>query len=122
MAEGFCTKCGFVIESFKGLTGCPSCGTTKSIPCDNKNQVNVNINIHELRILCIWAERWVGTFKEYDQAQSGEVLRSIVKRLLKQLPKGTSLLLCDEVKELKKEYDVQTNILDLGESNEKDVI
>ena len=55
--EGFCVLCGVDVASFKGLSRCPNCDT-KSIPCNYSNQVNIEINTHELRILCIWAERY----------------------------------------------------------------
>ena len=114
MAEGFCTHCGQVIETFEGLSHCPKCGTA-GVPCDYKNQTKVSINTHELRILCIWAERWVMEMKnERDQMNSAAALRGITGRLLPQLPSGTCLLLSDELEGLKKEgLDVETNMTPL---------
>lgn len=118
MAEGFCTQCGKEIESFEGLDRCPFCNTT-SIPCDFKNQVNVSINTHELRILCIWAENHVHNVSdEQEQASMATTLRSICDRISKQLPeeRKVCLLLSDEVKEIKKRYgdeNVESDVLDI---------
>lgn len=112
MVEGFCTECGAEIESFEGLDKCPKCGT-RGIPCANKNQAKVDINIHELRILCMWAEGYVQQMKdEFEQARSAKVVRAIASRLLKQLPEGTILLLSDEIEEIRKKgFDVETSFL-----------
>ena len=108
--EGFCTQCGASIESFENLKACPKCNT-KSIPCSYKNQVKVDINIHELRILCMWAERWVSAAKnEQEQASMAASIRGIVTRLTPQVPEGTKLLLSDEFQALKKDFDVETNM------------
>jgi len=114
MAEGFCIKCGVEVESFEGLSCCPACKTVYS-PCCFRDQMNVNINIQELRVLCMWAERWVNVMKnEQTQATSAEVLRSIATRLSKQLPKETCLLLSDELKAIKdKGLDVESSFIDL---------
>lgn len=111
MAEGFCTKCGIEIESFDGLKCCPGCNT-QDVPCAYSNQHNVSINVHELRILCMWTEFWVNSVKD-EQMQAGmaHTLRSIAQRLLKQLPQGTALLFSDELSQVKKHYDVESNIL-----------
>ena len=95
MAEGFCTICGIDIESFENLTQCPNCGTI-SIPCSYAKQVNVSINIHELRLLCIWAERWAG---QTDADQN--VVYAIATRLRKQLTSKECLTLADEFTALK---------------------
>ena len=112
--EGFCTRCGTVIESFEGLSACPSCGTD-SIPCSNADQINISINTHELRILTIWAERWVMAMEnEYDQANSATTLRAITGRISKQLEKPVSLLLSDEIQQIKGDgFDVSTNITEI---------
>lgn len=111
MSEGFCTVCNAVIESFNGLKCCPSCNT-KSVPCSNKDQVTVSINIHELRILCMWSEQWVMKMRdEQEQASSAKTIRAIVHRLSKQIPKNSCLLLSDEIEELKKDHDIDTNFV-----------
>lgn len=85
---GFCTRCGFAIASFAGLVECPSCGST-GIPCGNSGQRTVSVNVHELRCLCIWAERFAG---QVDAARSEAdepilpVVYAIARRLARQLP------------------------------------
>ena len=102
---GFCTLCSTSIESFEGLTECPRCGT-KGIPCDFKNQVDVTVNIHELRILCMWAENWANQI----QNEAPEVVYGIVHRLRQQLPEDAQLTMLDELTGLRKEgIDFETN-------------
>lgn len=101
--EGFCTHCGFQIEKFEGLRECPKCGTT-GVPCKHEDQVEVSINLHELRILCIWAENWG------QEINGPDVVYSIANRLKKQLPEKTSLTLADEFIGLKDQgIDFKTN-------------
>lgn len=52
---GYCTACRFPIKSFEDVESCPQCGTT-SVPCGWDNQVNVSVNWHELRCLCMFSE------------------------------------------------------------------
>jgi hypothetical protein len=104
--EGFCTQCGLEIESFEGLERCPRCGTDGK-PCDYANQLTVSINLHELRLLCIWAENW-GT-----KCNGTDVVYAIANRLRKQFPekfKDHPLTMADEFKQLKDcGYDFLTN-------------
>lgn len=90
MSEGFCTNCSAVIESFEGLTRCPFCGDN-GVPCSNANQVNVSVNIHELRVLCIWAENYERTLTD----PKGTVY-AIARRLKKQLRPDVVLTMRDE--------------------------
>ena len=55
---GYCTCCRLDIKSFAGLEKCPKCGT-ETVPCSYKNEVNIKINWHELRILTVYAENWL---------------------------------------------------------------
>lgn len=77
--SGFCTECGERIASFEGLSSCPFCGT-RGVPCEDKDQVLVSANWHELRILVIWAENWS---REHDL---GKTVASIARRLEDQHP------------------------------------
>lgn len=105
MSEGFCLDCGTEIESFEGLSACPFCGTTGS-PASHKEQVNVSINWFELRILCIWAERWANE-KNIDV----HTVYGIAHRLEKQFPNMTKLTLAGEISDLKRDFpDLETNI------------
>ena len=106
MPEGFCTRCNFQIESFDGLLKCPNCGT-EGIPCNYESQVDVSINIHELRILCIWAENWALEKEDVDE----NIIYAIALRLRKQLGgKPITLTMADEFRTLKDaDYDFETN-------------
>lgn len=103
---GFCTDCGATTESFDGLQRCPNCQSTGR-PCGHSEQVNVSINWHELRILCIWAENWQG------QHNLGRTVYSIAKRLKAQFPEHGPLTLAEELGELSKQYDISVSNLDL---------
>lgn len=52
-----CTQCRteFTKEEMEGANCCPACKTT-SVPMSIDEDVTIKINIHELRILGIWAE------------------------------------------------------------------
>jgi predicted Mrr-cat superfamily restriction endonuclease len=111
MAEGFCTKCGFEVESFEGLDRCPKCGA-EDIPCATVNQRDISINLQELRILSMWAEFYVSSIKsEQSQAHCAEVLRAIVGRIKKQIPKDKiDLLFSEELQKMKNDgNDIETN-------------
>ena len=92
--EGFCTLCGEKIKSFAGLASCPRCGD-KGVPCSYENQVDISINTHELRLLCIWAENWG------HQIGSVDVVYAIAARIRKQLSPKISLTMADEFQQLK---------------------
>jgi hypothetical protein len=94
-AEGFCTTCSHKVASFDGLTCCPNCGSTGT-PCSNDNQVNVSINTHELRLLCIWAENW-GL-----QIGNADPVYGIATRLRRQIGDRATLTMADEFAELRK--------------------
>ena len=106
--EGFCTECGFVIESFGDLNGCPNC-ETKGIPCSYENQRNIDINWHELAVLATWAENWA--HKTMDGAG---VVYSIVDRIKAQYPDiKIPLTLAGEVSQLQEYFgadNIKTNI------------
>lgn len=90
--SGFCSLCGYRVEDFRGLKGCPSCGAT-SVPCSDDDQVTVSVNWHELRVLCIWAERWAHHSAEQSALDS---VYAIAMRLRRQHPDRGGLTLADE--------------------------
>lgn len=97
MTSGFCTRCGVEIESFDGLTACPRCGTT-GVPCAADRQVEVSINVHELRILCIWAENWALSKPSVDE----NLVYAIAARLRRQLGElDCSLTMAEEFQSLR---------------------
>ena len=92
--SGFCTECGFKVEDFTDLIECPNCNST-SPPCLDKNQVNININWHELRILTIWAENW--GHRKYNGAG---IIYAISQRIQDQHPEMGTLTLAEEIQNL----------------------
>ncbi len=99
---GYCTLCSRQIPSFDGLTKCPRCGTT-SKPCSNRDQVAVSINLHELRILCIWAENWADKCRDDASSPSdmSELIKAITARIRPQLPESSRVItMRDEFAEL----------------------
>lgn len=99
--EGFCTICSGVIQSFDGLRCCPHC-QTKNLPCSYYKQVTVNINLHELHILFVWAENYQAIINEKeDQPGKSVTIYSIANRLKKQLPPGSVLTMKDEFESLR---------------------
>ena len=54
-----CLKCRkeFDETEIEGAKECPNCHD-RGVPMDVANDVMVKINWHELRMLCLWAERW----------------------------------------------------------------
>lgn len=52
-----CVRCnsGFTAAQIVGATGCPNCGS-HAIPSNPKQDAMISVNVHELRILGIWAE------------------------------------------------------------------
>jgi predicted nucleic acid-binding Zn-ribbon protein len=106
MTGGFCTDCGARVESFEGLKGCPSCGTS-NIPCLGDEQVNVSVNWHELHVLCVWAENW------QRQNQLGRTVYAIAKRLHDQHPDRGPLTLAGELGEIAKAHEISVSSADL---------
>lgn len=100
---GFCTDCGFRIESFEGLSACPSCGTT-GMPSPDEWQVTVTINWHELRILAIWAENW-----QREHVSNAKVVYAITDRLQAQQPELPPLTLVGEIGEIAKAFKVEVS-------------
>lgn len=101
---GFCTDCGHRIESFEGLKACPACGTA-SVPCSDRDQVDVSINWHELHVLVVWAENW----QRQHPADCGNSVYAIAKRLQAQHPDRSPLTLAGELGDLAKQYDISVN-------------
>jgi len=103
----WCVDCGskFTQEQIEDQYACPTCDST-GIPCTPKDDVNVNINWHELRILVIWAENYAAIHKDETPTMSVTV-RSIAKRLQEQYPSKTALTLAGELAELGEKYDIE---------------
>jgi len=105
--EGFCTDCGFKLESFENLEKCPNCDSS-SVPCDYKDQVDVNINWHELRILCIWAEQWGHMQEKEGSIGASGTIYTIAHKIQCQHPNmKLPLTLSSEITSLKKILQAQ---------------
>lgn len=94
-----CTGCSaeFSDEELQGRTSCPACGTD-SVPCDIADDVAIDINWHELRILCMWATNYAVSMKKPNSSTS---LRNIISRLEAQYPTRTKLTLAGELAQLR---------------------
>lgn len=111
-----CTICGKEFsddEIPEGTCGCPNCGT-KSLPCSIADDVSIKINWHELRILTIWAENWARQIDREEKKEEKNLLciMTIAERLQKQFPDKVKLTLFGEIRELRKDYNIETNIDD----------
>jgi hypothetical protein len=110
---GFCTLCSHKVDSFDGLTQCPNCGS-KGKPCGNEDQVSISINVHEIRLLCIWAENWAGTINDGSEKSGGrDLIYAIANRIKPQLPeskRSIPLTMREEFGQLKQSFpDFETN-------------
>lgn len=104
-----CVRCyeGFTAEQIEGATGCPKCGAT-GLPMNPKQDAMLAVNVHELRILGIWAENHAVAEdnKQLNNANHQslkEVVNAICDRLREQLKAqglDTPLTLSAEVKQL----------------------
>ncbi len=109
-----CITCNqeFTKEEIKGFDKCPKCGD-KGLPASPKDDVTIKINWHELRILCMWAERWAAQAKDESEIRMDVALACIAERLQKQFPKRPPLTVAGEMEQLKKHFTVvETNIND----------
>lgn len=98
----------------EGSSCCPKCGTD-SIPASITEDVNIKINWHELRILSIWAENWARQCdkKALEEGKPRKMLlciMSIAERLQRQHADKTPLTLFSEIRELRKEFNIETDI------------
>lgn len=104
-----CVRCyeGFTAEQIEGATGCPKCGS-KGLPMSPRNDAMIAVNVHELRILGIWAENHAVTEdnKQLDNAhreQMKDTVNAICDRIRQQLAAqglDAPLTLSAEVKQL----------------------
>ena len=108
---GFCTLCNIDIPSFEGLSECPNC-KTRNLPCGYEDDLTVKINLREIHILCVWAERWGMSIAEEHEGGPG-VVYAIVQRLKQRNEKlaGETLTMADEIDALRDAgYDFKTNL------------
>lgn len=79
---------------------CPNCEAT-GLPEYTIHDVQVTLNWHELRILCIWAKNWQENMPLDRKEEAGRCLESIFNLIRLHRPENTpGLTLQDEMKEL----------------------
>lgn len=101
----------FTKEELEGVFCCPKCGNS-GLPADPKEDVNIKINWHELRILTIWAENYARSIKD-DKTQPQLTIACIARRIQKQYPDKTPLTLAGEIEQIRTNTDfkiTETNI------------
>lgn len=106
-----CVDCRseFTKEEIETANACPRCGT-KGLPALIANDLTVPINLHELRILTIWASNWARGIKD-DNGGAQKTIRAICTALKKHLPEGTCLTMEDEMAALQEVFP-QSEMLD----------
>ena len=96
----WCTYCGkrFTQEEVNenGKVGkCTACNSP-GVPCWTENDVTIEINWHELHLLCVWAENW--------QTQCNDIkertVTAIAHRIQLQHPEKYKLTLSEEIHSL----------------------
>src|SRR6185369_1725272 len=108
-----CVRCNksFTEEELKGASCCPGCGT-KDIPCDPKKDASILINVHDLRIMGIWAENYANSvdnkhLDDVNHSSLKELITIITDRIEVQLKAQglyTPLTLVKELKQLQTEH------------------
>ena len=107
----WCTFCGkrYTKEEVDKIEGfCPEC-KSKSVPCFADKDVSIEINWHELHLLCVWAENWQGQSDEIKEP----TVSAIARRIQRQYPDLHPLTLSEEVhriREIEFISDIKTNI------------
>jgi hypothetical protein len=98
----------FTSKEVEELNACPNCGTT-NVPMRIEHDLEIKINIHELRILGIWAENHAVACDQRNQDTPGyesmkKTVNVIADLLEKQIQEKTGrfvpLTLTHELKEL----------------------
>lgn len=79
---------------------CPECGE-RGIPADLAERLTISITWHELRVLCIWAERWAGKAPESERAFMLRTVYGIADRIqMQHLDQKVGLTFRSELAEL----------------------
>lgn len=118
----WCPDCGgrFTEKEVMQGWGCPKC-KSEGIPCAPDKDVLIEVNWHELHILCVWAENWARHSAKFgDDTAHGmpKTVTAIARRMRQQFPDYGSLLLSDEIAELPsvldkagiKHGEIETNV------------
>ncbi len=102
---GHCMACSV---KYSVLTGspthkCPRCGASPEYFLRAKDDVVIEVNWHELRILGMWAERWALEQGE-DSQEMQRVVSMICGRIHAQYPEWIGLTFSNEIAELRQEF------------------
>jgi hypothetical protein len=96
----WCIDCGKRLDFNtlpSGLSACPTCGSN-GIPADASQDVIVEMNWHELRILTIWAENYARAVQDkHASAQMARTVFAIARRLRAQHPGFQPLTFSEEI-------------------------
>lgn len=94
-----CTDCAaeFTNAEIEGAKACPTCGSP-SLPSALADDVTIQINWHELRILGIWASNYADA--KLRGGPGERTLRSILKRIHAQHPERSPLTLGEDIQAL----------------------
>lgn len=121
----WCTNCGVRLaqEEVTGW-GCPKCGC-EGVPCDPTKDIRVEVNWHELHVLCCWADFWAGHVAAREGADEsaagmGKTVRAIAGRLERQWPEFNKLTLFAEVAALPDQLAAKGRIVTSIETNAPD--
>lgn len=102
-----CVQCNaeFTEAQTAGYGSCPACGN-EGLPASPKQDVEVKVNWHELRILCIWAENYANSIAGNEDVKGDPVktVWAIAGRLQEQYPSFTPLTLSGELGQLREKF------------------
>ena len=97
----WCTLCGVHVSHVEleahGQPSCPQCGDA-GVPCNPSDDVTVQVNWHELRILTIFAMHHAHSLTDIGPRRA---VTAICQRLAKQYPDKAPLTMAGEFKQLK---------------------
>jgi hypothetical protein len=95
METTWCLDCGgrFTEREIERVSGCPKCHS-RGVPCSTREDVRVEVNWHELRVLGIWAENWAGRSNDPKMVRT---VTAIARRLQRQHPELAPLTLSAEI-------------------------
>lgn len=103
----WCVDCGarFPLAQVAKANACPKCHSP-GVPCAASQDVYVEVNWHELRIMAIWAENFIGEYVSDPKTEKSmrNCLGAIASRLQRQVaPTFPPLLFSQEMAQLPQE-------------------
>lgn len=112
-----CVLCSFEISKRKAekdkIKECPNCNT-RNPPLDSELDIRLKINWHELRLLCMWAERYAVNLNKAERTtEYSAMVYWIAERLMVQFPElhnQSPLTLADEISKIKEQgFRIETS-------------